>query len=76
MKQEEMESDSFSLNVLRAKTLVAAASASNSPHSVASITAHAYLFVKEADLSLWKACHEPADLLSLFNHTGSIAFIQ
>jgi hypothetical protein len=76
MKQEERESDSFSFNVLRAKALVAAASASNCPHGVASITAHAYLFVKEADLCFWKACHEPADLLSLFNHTGSLAFIQ
>jgi hypothetical protein len=76
MKQEERESDSFSLNVLRAKALVAAASTSNSPHSIASITAHAYLFVKEANLCFWKACHEPADLLSLFNHTGSLAFIQ
>jgi hypothetical protein len=76
MKQEERESDSFSFNVFRAKALVAAASASNCPHGVASITAHAYLFVKEADLCFWKACHEPADLLSLFNHTGSLAFIQ
>jgi hypothetical protein len=76
MKQRERESDSFSLNVLRAKSLVAAASASNSPYSVASITAHAYLSVQEAGLSFWKACHEPADLLSLFNHTGSFVFIQ